>query len=63
MSTDLFKWMAQAVIDGDDDSAEDLARQALDAGSQTLGRATPAPTIPRRKTRCRQISSNGWLKP
>jgi corrinoid protein of di/trimethylamine methyltransferase len=36
MSTDLFKRMAQAVIDGDDDEAELLAREALDAGVDPL---------------------------
>lgn len=36
MSQDLFKHMAQAVIDGDDDLAAALARQALDQGVPPL---------------------------
>jgi corrinoid protein of di/trimethylamine methyltransferase len=36
MSEELFKNMAQAVIDGDDDEAEALAREALDRGVPPL---------------------------
>lgn len=36
MSEELFKQMAQAVIDGDDDEAADLAQQALDQGIAPL---------------------------
>ena len=36
MSEDLFKLMAQAVIDGDDDEATDLALKALDQGVDPL---------------------------
>lgn len=36
MSDELFKEMAQAVIDGDDEGAEDLARQALEQGVDPL---------------------------
>lgn len=36
MTEDLFKSMAQAVIDGDDDAAETLAQQALDRGIDPL---------------------------
>lgn len=36
MTEELFKKMAQAVIDGDEESAADLAQQALDTGIDPL---------------------------
>jgi corrinoid protein of di/trimethylamine methyltransferase len=36
MSKDLFKQMAQSIIDGDDDAATELARQALEQGIDPL---------------------------
>ena len=36
MSQELFKQMSQAVIDGDDDQAAELAQQALEQGIPPL---------------------------
>src|SRR5512139_3355240 len=36
MTTELFQAMAQSIIDGDSEAAEDLAKQAIDAGIDPL---------------------------